>query len=79
VKQYMVIEKHRPGCFDSVYQRFNEKGRMLPEGLNYLNSWVNKEKNICYQLMETNNVELFNEWFKKWDDLTKFEIVPIDQ
>ena len=51
---------------------------MLPEGLSYLNSWVNREKNICYQLMETDKVELISQWIKKWDDLTEFEIVPID-
>ena len=78
VKKYMVIERFRPGCVDEVYKRFNEKGRMLPEGLSYLNSWVNREKNICYQLMETDKVELISQWIKKWDDLTEFEIVPID-
>jgi hypothetical protein len=78
MKKYMVVEHFRPGCFDAVYQRFNEKGRMLPAGLYYLNSWVNKEKNICYQLMETNDRELFNIWISRWDDLTEFEIVPID-
>jgi hypothetical protein len=78
MKKYMVVEHFRPGCFDAVYQRFNEKGRMLPAGLYYLNSWVNKEKNICYQLMETNDRELLNIWISRWDDLTEFEIVPID-
>jgi hypothetical protein len=78
MKKYMVVEHFRPGCFDAVYQRFNEKGRMLPAGLYYLNSWVNREKNICYQLMETNDRHLFDNWTSQWDDLTEFEIVPID-
>ena len=78
MKKYMVIEHFKPGCFHAVYERFNEHGRMLPDGLNYLDSWVNKDKNICYQLMETNDVELFALWTKQWDDLTDFEIVPID-
>jgi len=46
--------------------------------LNYLNSWTNKEKNICYQLMETNNMELFTIWTDNWKDLVDFEIVEID-
>jgi hypothetical protein len=45
----MVVEKYRKGCFEKVYERYNSKGRLLPEGLTYLNSWVNQEKNICFQ------------------------------
>lgn len=78
MKKYMVVEKFKAGCFDKVYARFNQQGRMLPEGLNYLNSWVNKEQNICFQLMETNNEILFKAWTGKWNDLTDFEIFPID-
>jgi len=51
---------------------------MFPDGLHYLNSWVNKELNVCYQLMESNDIELFFEWFKKWDDFVDFELVPLD-
>ena len=78
MKKYMVVERFREGCFDAVYERFHTMGRMLPEGLNYLNSWPNRDHNICYQLMETNDGALFDEWTSKWDDLTDFEIVPID-
>ena len=74
----MVIEHFKPGCFDAVYARVNQHGRMLPKGLYYLNSWVNKDKNICYQLMESQNPELFNEWIQHWQDLVDFEVVPID-
>jgi hypothetical protein len=78
MKKYIIIEKFKEECFDKVYERFEEKGRMLPEGLYYLNSWVNKENNICFQLMETNDVSLFKKWIENWDDLTEFEIIPID-
>ena len=74
----MVIEKFKPGCLDDNYKRYNTKGRMFPEGLHYLNSWVNKEQNICYQLMESNNIELFYQWYKKWHDYVEFELVPLD-
>ena len=78
MKKYMVIEKYKQGSFDKVYERYNTRGRLLPEGLNYLNSWVNQEKNICFQLMESNDAGLFYLWFKHWEDLVEFELVPID-
>jgi hypothetical protein len=78
MKQYMVIERFNPGCVEAVYERFREKGRMLPQGLHYLDSWVNKELGLCFQLMETANFALFGQWTGNWEDLTNFEIVPID-
>ncbi|MRR09961.1 DUF3303 domain-containing protein, partial [bacterium] len=54
------------------------QGRMLPPGLNYLNSWVNRERGVCYQLMETSDAALFDAWTARWADLVEFEIVPID-
>ncbi|MCU0607218.1 MAG: DUF3303 domain-containing protein [Candidatus Edwardsbacteria bacterium] len=78
MKKYMVVERYRPGCYDTVYQRFDAQGRMLPHGLNYLNSWVNRERGVCYQLMETNDPALFDAWTPHWADLVDFEIVPID-
>ena len=78
MKKYMVIERFKPGSWDAVYERLNTKGRGLPTGLNYLNSWVNKEQNICYQLMETNDAATFDAWIPYWSDLVDFEIVPID-
>lgn len=78
MKKYMVIERFKTGCFDELYKRFDEKGRMLPDGLYYLNSWTNKAQNVCFQLMESNNQDLFKIWIDKWSDLTDFEIVPID-
>ncbi len=78
MKKYMVVEKFKPGCLEENYERYNSQGRMFPNGLHYLNSWVNRELNVCYQLMESNNIELFYEWFKKWDDFVDFELVPLD-
>lgn len=78
MKKYMVVEKYKEGCFEKVYERYNSRGRLLPEGLTYLNSWVNQEKNICFQLMESNDTELFYVWFKNWEDLVEFELYPID-
>ncbi len=78
MKKFIVVEKFKPGCFEHNSKRWNEKGRMLPEGLYYLNSWVNKEQNICFQLMETNDASLFEAWTSHWKDYTDFEIFPID-
>ena len=54
MKQYMVIETFFPGCKGKIYERFHAKGRRLPDGLAYLNSWLEKDGNRCFQLMETN-------------------------
>ena len=78
MKKYMVIEHFKTGCFEQVYKRFGDNGRMLPAGLGYLNSWVSKDKNICFQLMETRDASLFDTWTKNWDDLVEFEIIPVE-
>lgn len=75
--QYMVIETFLENCEGKVYERFHDKGRMLPEGLNYLDSWLTKDGARCFQLMETEQYELFQEWAEKWNDLTHFEIIEI--
>jgi hypothetical protein len=77
MKKYMVIENFKPRCKEKVYQRFNEKGRMLPNGLVYIDSWLEKDGDRCFQLMETDNPGLFPLWTRNWDDLVKFEIIEI--
>lgn len=75
--KYMVIETFKDGKLDEVYARFHKLGRMMPEGLFYLDSWLEKDGNRCFQLMETEKPELFSEWFRKWDDLVSCELVEI--
>lgn len=75
--RYMVIERFRPGAVREIYQRFAEKGRMMPEGLHYVESWIADDLSMCYQLMETDDYALFAEWTRHWDDLGDFEIVPV--
>ena len=74
---YMIIEKFRPGKVKAMYQRFAEKGRMMPEGVNYVNSWIDEQLTTCYQVMETDNKEKIYEWIGHWDDLVDFEVVPV--
>ena len=74
---YMVIEKFHAGKVKDLYKRFTEKGRLMPEGLNYINSWINEEVNCCYQVMETNEIEKLHTWIDHWNDLADFEIIPV--
>jgi Protein of unknown function (DUF3303) len=74
---YMVIEHFRPGCAGKVYQRFRERGRMAPEGLRYVASWVDHPFERCFQVMETDDEALLGQWTANWSDLVDFEIVPV--
>ena len=74
---YMIIEKFHPGKGKELYQRFEEKGRMLPKGVVYINSWIDKSVTICYQLMESGSEEKIHEWISHWNDLADFEIIPV--
>jgi hypothetical protein len=76
--RYMVIETFGPGMRPLVYERFEKKGRMLPPGLNYIDSWVELEGGRCFQLMETSHRELFQDWIRAWEDLISFEIVELE-
>ncbi|HTN26375.1 MAG TPA: DUF3303 family protein [Burkholderiales bacterium] len=72
---YMVIEYFRDPA--RVYQRFRERGRMAPEGLTYVSSWITPDLKRCYQVMETADRRLLDEWMKNWSDLTEFEVHPV--
>ncbi len=71
----MVVEHFKD--YEGVYRRFAEKGRMLPVGLDYVSSWINSDKTKCFQLMETANPDLFEEWFANWNDLVNFEVFQV--
>ena len=74
---YMVIERFNGRNAVAVYQRFQEKGRMMPDGLTYIDSWVEPNYDRCFQLMETEDPALFDKWIANWNDLMDFEIVPV--
>lgn len=74
---YMVIEKYKDRNAEAVYNRFREKGRMLPEGLKYISSWVQPDFERCFQLMECDNPALFDRWTIHWQDLVDFEIEEV--
>jgi hypothetical protein len=74
---YMVYERFKNVGAKDVYRRSKEKGRMMPEGLNYVSSWVDLEFTKCFQIMETEDFLLFSKWTDQWKDIVEFEIIPI--
>ena len=74
---FMVIEHFKNRDAAAVYRRFRDRGRMAPEGLKYIDSWVEPNFDRCFQLMETDNPQLFEQWTTEWDDLVEFEIVEV--
>jgi hypothetical protein len=73
----MVIEHFRGGDAVPVYRRFRERGRMAPEGLTYVSSWITADLARCYQVMETEDRRLLDEWMRNWSDLAEFEVHPV--
>jgi hypothetical protein len=76
-KLYMVVEHFRDGNAAPVYRRFRERGRLAPAGLTYVSSWVNEDLDRCYQLMETDDRDLLDQWMANWSDLVGFEVHPV--
>ena len=74
---FMVIERFRDGDAAAVYRRHRERGRMLPEGLRYVDSWVEPDFGRCFQLMECGDPQLIRQWTARWEDLVDFEVVAV--
>ena len=72
---YMVVERFKDAS--AIYQRFSEKGRMMPAGLNYVSSWIDYNLKTCWQIMETEDFVLLESWIDNWKDLMEFEIIPV--
>ena len=73
----MVVERFREGRAELVYQRARDRGRMLPEGLRYVDSWVEANLGRCFQLMACDDLVLLSTWIAQWSDLVEFEIIPV--
>jgi hypothetical protein len=74
VTLYMVVERFRNGDAAPVYRRFRAQGRLAPEGLAYVSSWVDEALSRCYQLMETDDRALLEAWMSRWSDIVDFEV-----
>jgi Protein of unknown function (DUF3303) len=74
---YMIIEHFKNGDPGPVYRRFRDQGRLAPEGLTYVSSWVTLDMTTCYQVMECDDRRLLEQWMTRWRDLVDFEVVPV--
>lgn len=77
LKKYLIIEHFNADKLKTLYQRFAEKGRMLPKGVRYIDSWIDEDLQTCFQLMESESYDKILEWTELWNDLAEFEIKPI--
>ncbi len=74
---YMIIESFRNRDPVPVYRRFRDQGRLAPDALKYISSWVTTDMSRCYQLMECENRRLLDEWISRWSDLADIEVIPV--
>ncbi|RPI10438.1 MAG: DUF3303 domain-containing protein [Zetaproteobacteria bacterium] len=74
---FMVIERFKDRDAKAVYRRFRDKGRMTPDGLTYVGSWIEANWDRCFQLMECQDARLLQQWAIQWRDLCEFEFVPV--
>lgn len=75
--RYMIVEHFRNGDAAPVYERFRARGRLAPEGLSYIDSWVTSDLQRCYQIMECEDPQLLQQWIGAWEDLVEFEVHPV--
>jgi hypothetical protein len=73
---YMIVERYK-GDPVPVYRRFRDRGRLAPNGLHYLGSWVTIDLQRCFQVMECDDRRLLETWMEQWKDLADFEVVPV--
>ena len=71
---YMIVENFKNKDAAPVYRRFRDSGRLAPEGLTYVSSWVDEKLERCYQLMETDDPALIDRWMANWSDIVDFEV-----
>jgi Protein of unknown function (DUF3303) len=74
---FMIVETFKKKDAIPVYRRFRDQGRLAPEGLTYVSSWVDEKLERCFQLMETDDRALLDQWFANWQDIVDFEVYPV--
>ena len=74
---FMIVERFRDGDAVPVYRRFRDQGRMEPEGLRYVASWVTEDFRRCFQVMECEHRGVLEQWMARWQDLVDFEVTPV--
>jgi hypothetical protein len=73
----LVIEHFRGGDAAPVYRRFRERGRLMPDGVRFVASWVSQDLTRCFQIMECDDPALMDKWTSHWNDLVEFEVIPV--
>jgi hypothetical protein len=74
---YMIVEHFKSKDAVPIYRRFRERGRLAPEGLTYVSSWVDEKMERCFQIMETEDRVLLEQWMAHWSDIVEFEVYPV--
>jgi Protein of unknown function (DUF3303) len=74
---YMIIEHFKNDDPVPVYRRFRDRGRLAPNGLQYISSWVDEKLERCFQIMETDDRKLLDQWITNWSDIVEFEVFPV--
>ncbi|MEM7372288.1 MAG: DUF3303 family protein [Bacteroidota bacterium] len=77
MKTFMIIEKYKPGKSREIYARFAANGRMLPGGVEFVDSWIEENLQTCYQIMKSESEAKIEEWISHWKDLVDFEVIPV--
>ena len=75
--QFMIVEQFRNADPLPIYRRFRDHGRLAPEGLRYIASWVDEALERCFQIMETDDRRLLDQWIENWSDIADFQVFPI--
>ncbi len=77
MQRYMIVETFPSTNLDAIYERLHTKGRMLPEGLEFVESWLAESGDRVFQIMQTADISTFDKWTCHWDDLVDFEIISL--
>jgi len=75
--QFMIVEQFRNAEPLPIYRRFRDRGRLAPEGLRYIASWVDEALERCFQIMETDDRRLLDQWIENWSDIADFQVYPV--
>ena len=74
---YMIVEHFKNDDPIPVYRRFRDRGRLAPHGLQYISSWVDEKFERCFQIMETADRNLLDQWIMNWSDIVEFDVFPV--
>jgi hypothetical protein len=75
---FMIIERFKDNNMLPIYKRVRDEGRMIPDGLKYVDSWIEPNFSRCFQLMECDDLRLLQQWILNWRGAAmSFEIIPV--